>query len=253
MSSLAVLNFEEQEIRFIDGKPVANDVAKVLGYKDPAKTISTKVKDKNKGVAKMVTPGGTQSVAVLEEAGIYQLIFGSKLPSAEKFQDWVFEEVLPAIRENGFYGSPDRSATELANTEWFNRLKLYRRETKIPVGWFSIFEEMCSSLMADFEDAGYSLPFGSVPDISVGLCFCTHLRKLGHDTKSSPLIKKYTHLYPDGRRVPANIYSVDLLPEYRRWFTVEYRETKLMNYFKGKDPEALPSLCKMLGLPEGSQ
>jgi prophage antirepressor-like protein len=249
MSSLAVLNFEDQEIRFIDGKPVANDVAKVLGYKDPVNTIRKRVKEKNKGVGALATPGGIQSVVVLEEAGIYQLIFGSKLPSAEKFQDWVFEEVLPAIRENGFYGAPESQH----NLEWFNRLKLYRRETKIPVGWFSIFEEMCSSLMADFEDAGYSLPFGSVPDISVGLCFCSHLRKLGHDTKTSPLIKKYTHLYPDGRRVPANIYSVDLLPEYRRWFTVEYRETKLMNYLKGKDPAALPSLCKMLGLPEGSQ
>ncbi len=54
---------------------MANDVAKVLGYADPAKTISIKVKDKNKGVAKMVTPGGIQSVTVLEEAGIYQLIF----------------------------------------------------------------------------------------------------------------------------------------------------------------------------------
>jgi prophage antirepressor-like protein len=48
-----IFQFEGHEIRFIDGKPVANDVAAVLGYADPAKTISTKVKSKNKGVAKM--------------------------------------------------------------------------------------------------------------------------------------------------------------------------------------------------------
>ena len=51
----------------------------------------------------MQTPGGIQSVTVLEEPGIYQLIFGSKLPCAEKFQDWVFEEVLPTIRKTGQY------------------------------------------------------------------------------------------------------------------------------------------------------
>ena len=58
MSNLAVFGFEDQEIRFVDGKPIANDVAKVLGYADPAKTVSTKVKDKNKSVTKTVTVDG---------------------------------------------------------------------------------------------------------------------------------------------------------------------------------------------------
>lgn len=104
MSNLSVFQFESQDIRFVDGKPVANDVAKILGYTDPAKAVSTKVKAKNKGVTKLVTAGGVQSVTVLEESGIYQLIFSSKLPSAEKFQDWVFEDVLPSIRQTGGYG-----------------------------------------------------------------------------------------------------------------------------------------------------
>ena len=103
MDSLAVFQFDSQEIRFVDGKPVANDVATVLGFKNPADAVFRLVKDKNKGVCKTQTPGGMQSVTVLEEAGIYQLIFSSKLPSAEKFQDWVFEEVLPAIRKSGSY------------------------------------------------------------------------------------------------------------------------------------------------------
>lgn len=51
----------------------------------------------------METPGGIQSVVVLYEPGIYQLIFSSKLDSAEHFQDWVFEEVLPSIRKTGTY------------------------------------------------------------------------------------------------------------------------------------------------------
>lgn len=103
MNSLQVFCFDSQEVRFIEGKPVANDVATVLGYADPQATISKKVFKKNKGVAKMETPGGIQSVMVLEEAGIYQLIFSSKLESAQRFQQWVFEEVLPSIRKTGAY------------------------------------------------------------------------------------------------------------------------------------------------------
>lgn len=103
--SLIKFNFNTSTIRFVDGKPVASDVAKVLGYADPKATISKKVSSKNKGVAKIETPGGNQSITVLEEAGIYQLIFGSKLPNAEQFQDWVFEEVLPSIRKTGSYST----------------------------------------------------------------------------------------------------------------------------------------------------
>jgi prophage antirepressor-like protein len=103
MSNLQLFQFEEQEIRFVDGKPVAIDVARVLGYKDLAPTINRKVDSEYKGVAKISTPGGMQSVFVLEEPGIYQLIFGSKLPSAKVFQKWVFEEVLPSIRRDGSY------------------------------------------------------------------------------------------------------------------------------------------------------
>ena len=104
MSNLAVFAFDSQEIRFVDGKPVANDVAKVLGYKDPANAVTRIVKAANKGVCKLQTPRGVQSATVLEEAGIYQLIFSSKLPSSELFQQWVFSDVLPSIRKTGGYG-----------------------------------------------------------------------------------------------------------------------------------------------------
>ena len=252
MSNLSVFGFNQQEIRFVDGKPVAIDVAKVLGYADPKSAVKDLVSPNNKGVGKIPTirygekVERMQELMLLEEAGVYQLIFKSKLPSAEKFQKWVFEEVLPQIRKTGSYGARP-------GFEWFERVKLYRRHTKIPTGWFSIFEEMCSSLMADFEDAGYSLPMGSVPDISVGKCFCNHLRSLGHGlTPGNGLIQEYQHHYPDGRVVTANIYNDSLLSDYRRWFKETYRTEKLPAYLKGKDPKALPSLCQVLGLPEGS-
>jgi prophage antirepressor-like protein len=120
-STIQLFLFESLEIRFINGKPVANDVVYVLGYADPSKTISTKVSPKNKSLTRMVTVDGKlRDVTVLEEAGIYQLIFSSKLESAERFQDWVFSEVLPSIRKTGSYSvqsppqTPKLSANKLA-------------------------------------------------------------------------------------------------------------------------------------------
>ena len=146
-----------------------------------------------------------------------------------------------------------QSGKQTHNLEWFDRLKLYRAKTKIPTGWFSIFEEMTLGLMADFEDAGYALPLSSVPDISVGKCFCSHLRGLGVQTTDPANVRKYRHHYPDGRQVDANIYSDRLLPEYRRWFKEAYRLHQLPRYLKDKDPNALPTLCGILGLPEGAE
>ena len=162
-----------------------------------------------------------------------------------QFRIWANRTLKNAIEKRG-------SNVE-HNFEWFERVKLYRRHTKIPVGWFSVFEEMCSSLMADFEDAGYSLPMGSVPDVSVGKHFCQYLRERGYDTSNQSFVRKYRHLYPDGRAVDANIYCIDLLALYRVWFQQTYVQTHLLKYLRSKDRKALPSLCKMLGLPEGSE
>jgi anti-repressor protein len=110
--SLTIFQFENESIRFVDGRPVAVDVAKALGYAHPSSTIAKLVDLENKGVADLATPGGTQSAAVLEEAGIYQLIFSSKLPSAKKFQQWVFSEVLPSIRKTGTYSIVPKTYSE---------------------------------------------------------------------------------------------------------------------------------------------
>lgn len=87
----------------IDNKPyfVAKDIAKSLGYTETAKAIRTHCK----GVSEMDIPtnGGIQKAKVIPEGDVYRLIVRSKLPSAEKFESWVFDEVLPSIRKTGSY------------------------------------------------------------------------------------------------------------------------------------------------------
>lgn len=106
MNELQIFNSEEfGEVRMaeINGKPyfVATDVATALGYTNPRKAIS----DHCKGVTKRDTPtsSGVQQMSYINEGDLYRLIMKSKLPSAEKFEKWVMEEVLPSIRKNGGY------------------------------------------------------------------------------------------------------------------------------------------------------
>lgn len=96
--------FGELGVLIIDGREFfpATQCAKLLGYKNPQETIRTRCK----GVRKTLTPtdGGTQMTNYIPEGDLYRLIVGSRLPTAERFERWVFDEVLPQIRKNGIYG-----------------------------------------------------------------------------------------------------------------------------------------------------
>ena len=93
------------EVRTIlDGETLlfcGSDVARALGYARPGKAII----DHCKGVLKRdtLTSGGTQSLSYITEGDVYRLIVHSKLPSAERFEHWLFDEVVPMIRKTGCY------------------------------------------------------------------------------------------------------------------------------------------------------
>ena len=101
-------NSEFGSIRVIekDGKYLfcGSDVAKALGYAIPTKAVNTHCK----GVSKMEAPtaGGTQKLLFITEGDVYRLIVHSRLPGAERFEKWVFDEVLPTIRRSGGYMTP---------------------------------------------------------------------------------------------------------------------------------------------------
>lgn len=107
---LQLFKFEEKEVRTlkIDGEPwfVGKDLAKILGYASTANAIAKHVDDEDKGVTKMMTPGGNQNVVLVNESGMFSLILSSNLPNAKKFKRWVTSEVLPTIRKTGSYQLP---------------------------------------------------------------------------------------------------------------------------------------------------
>ena len=92
----------------IDGEPwfVGKDVCAALGYSDTKAGTRRNVDDEDKRGCLVGTPSGNQQMTVINESGLYSLIFGSKLESAKKFKKWVTSEVLPALRKTGSYGAP---------------------------------------------------------------------------------------------------------------------------------------------------
>lgn len=110
MNTPQIFNFEQNEVRtFVENEVpyfVANDVAKTLGYKNPSKATNDHCK-------KAIETWGNDSLGrrqkfkIIPESDVYRLIIKSNLPSAEKFESWVMEEVLPQIRKHGMYATDE--------------------------------------------------------------------------------------------------------------------------------------------------
>lgn len=110
-TKVTVFNNEEfGDVRtiMIDNEPwfVGRDVASALGYAKPLNALSTHV-EKDDSLKQGITDslGRNQETILINESGLYSLIFGSKLESAIKFKNWVTKEVLPCIRKNGIYAT----------------------------------------------------------------------------------------------------------------------------------------------------
>lgn len=107
MSIPACFSFENAQLRTLGTADaplfVAIDVAKALGYSQPAKSVNDRVDPEDIIKSEIETNGGRQTVNCVNESGLYALIFGSKLESAKRFKRWVTSEVLPTIRKTGRY------------------------------------------------------------------------------------------------------------------------------------------------------
>ncbi|HAC1177737.1 TPA_asm: phage repressor protein/antirepressor Ant [Listeria monocytogenes] len=135
MSNLQIFNFEgNDEVRtvFIENEPhfIGKDVAKVLGYSNSRDALKRHVFLKNKGVVKHDSLGGSQNLTAINEAGLYQLIFKSKLESAERFQDWVTSEVLPSVRKHGAYMTNDTIEKAITDPDFLIKLATNLKEEK---------------------------------------------------------------------------------------------------------------------------
>lgn len=122
MNRLTIFSNEEfGTIRAIerDGEPwfLGKDVAEVLGYTNPQKAIRDHVDEEDKLTERIVLSGQNREAFIINESGVYALIFGSKLPRAKEFKHWVTSEVLPSIRKHGVYMTDSKAYDLLHNEE----------------------------------------------------------------------------------------------------------------------------------------
>lgn len=123
-------------------------------------------------------------------------------------------------------------------------------QNKIPLGYFSVLQEMTNFLVGPLEANGYRLPEKCVPDIAHAKLLCKHLRDdHGVDTKT---LDKYPHEFPDGRIVQANLYPVKYLGAFRQLMAEVWMPQHAAAYFQARDPAALPALDKILLLSQAT-
>ena len=143
MNDIQIFNNSEfGEIRTIEinGKPYfsSSDIATALGYSNPRDAVSRHCK----GVVKhdIPTKSGQQALSFIPEGDVYRLVVRSNLPGAERFETWVFDEVLPQIRQTGSYNLPQTYSEALRaladQAEKAEQLRLENSEMKPKAEFF---------------------------------------------------------------------------------------------------------------------
>lgn len=120
------------------------DVAEALGYQRAADAIAAHCK----GVCVLPTPsnGGVQRMKFITEGDVYRLITHSRLPAAEQFESWVFDEVLPSIRKTGSYNVPDLIMEKIS------LLKELQEELNISKAFVSQADEECANALRHYRE-----------------------------------------------------------------------------------------------------
>lgn len=168
MNELQIFNYNDQEIRTIekDGALwwVANDVCDVFGETNRNRAMQSLEKDE-KGYTQMDTPGGKQNVAIVNESGLYSMLFAMQPAKARgvsdeyierrseqlrQFKRWVTHEVLPSIRKHGAYMTADTIEKALLNPDTIIQIATALKEEKEKS---KALEAVNSALVVDLEIA----------------------------------------------------------------------------------------------------
>lgn len=124
--------FGNLEILIIEGKEwfPAIQVAETLGYSNPHKAVKDHTKERGVTIRSVIDKlGRKQNKKFIDEGNLYRLITRSKLPQADEFEEWVFEEVLPSIRKHGIYATDNVIENTLNNPDYIiNILTEYKKE-----------------------------------------------------------------------------------------------------------------------------
>lgn len=149
--------FGSIEILTIEGKEwfPAIKVAEILGYTNPRKAIRDHAKEKGVTIRSVLSNGGTQKQKFIDEGNLYRLITKSRLLRAERFEEWVFDEVLPTLRKTGSYQSKPMTTSEQiqliaqGNTELDERITAIEETYPIMHGQAKHIQQLVAQKVAE--------------------------------------------------------------------------------------------------------
>lgn len=237
MSDLIKFNFQDFGVRviIIDNVPwfVAVDVARIFDYKDPSMMLKH-VDDDDKieiNPQKIDSVKKTESfssntfrVSVVNESGLYAIIFGSTKPEAKAFKKWVTSDVLPSIRKTGSY------TTEKKVNIYARRVQI-ASNWNIPKGHFCVFHEM--SLLANKVGEKYDVGEYDLIDGSVGKCWSGYRK----DKEWALPTTKFHIFFGDKRDLAypeATAYQLEELTYFRKWLEDIYQFENMPRYLATK-------------------
>lgn len=148
MNDIQLFAFKNKRIRTLifNNEPwfIGKDVADILGYSNPRDALSKHVDDEDKNsVAIRDGNKGNPNQTIINESGVYGLIFSSKLPDAKSFKRWVTTEVLPQIRVSGSYQKKELTGEELMAKAFIEAKSIMERQRE------EIIEMKPKALFAD--------------------------------------------------------------------------------------------------------
>jgi hypothetical protein len=177
-------SFEDRPVRSVvkDGQTwfVAADVCAVLEHPNPRQVIS-RLDDDEKGVLNVDTLGGSQEMNVVNESGVYNLIFTSRKPQARAFRRWVTDEVLPSIRKTGRYQpGPGRAGSVQVTLPQPGRYVI----TVLPDGNLHLHQTAYEALLGDLESGDCQMLAYALKMIEGYWSEMQQMRSIGHDSES---------------------------------------------------------------------
>lgn len=216
MSDLTPYRFPEDssEIRTLlrDGEPwfVAADVAGALGYVNSRDAVINHVDEEDRdGVAVRDAIGRMQETTVINESGLYALIFGSQLTKAKRFKRWVTAEVLPAIRRTGGYVIEPKSDLDTIRA-MVDAIEADRRRLGVVEGRTDVIESQLSGVLGHYNEFT-ALGYAKLEKLDTGRSYLSRLGRMA--TKIMRERGGEPHTRQDATFGAVNVYPVSALRE----------------------------------------
>ncbi|MDN3581949.1 BRO-N domain-containing protein [Mucilaginibacter flavus] len=250
---LAIFKYQEENTNSIndfttieiEGEPwfIAVEVCNLLGLTNVTEAIRG-LDDDEKLTSPILRAGQVRATNLINESGLYNLIFRSKKPSAKAFRKWVTKEVIPVIRKTGAF------VTNRVDTPNFV-VRFNDNWDRTDRGHFSVISELFIRIYGRFEQVGYQIPNKAFdgkeirPDVSVGRLFSQYLKD--NYPSITDTHKMYSHKFPNGMTVDARQYKNEILPVFIKFIDEVWMPQCAAKYLGDRDKLSLEFLPKLLG------